>query len=161
MIKNLPNVSFKDPMIWIATWFGCGLMRPGPGTWGTIGALPFGILFYVIGGIPLLFLGILVVCWLGYLAAKRFEEQAGDHDNGAIVVDEVAGMWIALLPTGMNPLYILLAFALFRFFDILKPWPISWADKKIPGAAGVMIDDIIAGFVAALIIGGLRYAGIG
>lgn len=148
-------------MIWVATWFGCGLMRPGPGTWGTIGALPFGILLYVMGGIPLLLLGIVAVCWLGYFAAKRFEEQAGDHDNSAIVVDEVAGMWIALLPTGMNPLYILLAFALFRFFDILKPWPISWADKKIPGAAGVMIDDIIAGFVAALIIGGLRYAGIG
>jgi len=84
----------------------------------------------------------------------------GEHDSGAIVIDEVAGMWITLLPIAYSPIHILLAFALFRFFDIVKPWPISWCDKKLPGALGVMADDVVAGIFSALILGGLINAGI-
>lgn len=79
-----------------------------------------------------------------------------------IVIDEVAGMWIALIPVfGQSLLFVLLAFALFRFFDILKPWPISWLDKNINGAAGVMADDILAGAFAAFCLIGLQYVGLG
>lgn len=156
LIKNL---DFKDPSVWLATWFGCGLMRPAPGTWGTIGALPFGLLLMVAGGAPALLLGALIVTYVGLKVSARFEEMTGTHDNSAIVIDEVAGMWIALLPAALVPLHVLIAFALFRFFDILKPWPVGWADKKLPGARGVMMDDILAGIYAALILGGLRYAG--
>lgn len=155
------KVNFKDPAIWLATWFGCGLMRTAPGTWGTIGALPFGILILAFGGIPALALTTLAICGIGYWAAGKFEEQSGEHDNGAIVIDEVAGMWIALLPTALSIPYVIAAFLLFRFFDILKPWPISWADKKLPGAFGVMADDVIAGIFTALILIGAHFAGLG
>ena len=74
------------------------------------------------------------------------------HDSKMIVIDEVAGQWIALLPAALNPALILIAFILFRFFDILKPWPISFIDKKVPGALGVMGDDIIAGLFAAICV---------
>ncbi len=153
------NVNFKDPAIWLATWFGCGLMRPAPGTWGTLGGLPIGVLIYALGGWIALSIAVVVVSVVGYWAAARFEEQTGEHDNGAIVIDEVAGVWIALIPAGLSIPYVIAAFLLFRFFDILKPWPISWADKKLPGALGVMTDDIIAGIFAALIIAGASYAG--
>lgn len=155
------KVNFKDPAIWLATWFGCGLMKPGPGTWGTIGALPFGILLMALGGWPLLLLSAIGICAAGYWAAGKFEEQSGDHDNGAIVIDEVAGMWIALVPTALSIPYVIAAFVLFRFFDIFKPWPISWADKKLPGAFGVMADDIIAGIFVAIILAGARFAELG
>jgi len=155
------KVNFKDPAIWIATWFGCGLMKPAPGTWGTIGALPFGIFILALGGIPALAVAIGLICVVGHWAAGRFEEQVGEHDSGAIVVDEVAGMWIALIPTALSIPYVIAAFLLFRFFDILKPGPISWADKKLPGAFGVMVDDVIAGIFAALILVGARIAGFG
>lgn len=155
------NVNFKDPAIWLATWFGCGLMKPAPGTWGTLGGLPIGILIYAIGGWIALLIAVLVVSVVGYWAAGKFEEQSGEHDNGAIVIDEVAGVWIALIPAALSIPYVIAAFLLFRFFDILKPWPVSWADKKLPGALGVMADDIIAGIFAALIIAGARFAGFG
>lgn len=152
-------VNFKDPAIWLATWFGCGLMRPAPGTWGTLGGLPVGVLIYAAGGWMALAAAVIAVCAAGYWAAGRFEEQTGEHDSGAIVIDEVAGVWIALIPAGLSIPYVVAAFLLFRFFDILKPWPVSWADKKLPGALGVMADDIIAGIFAALMIAGARYAG--
>lgn len=153
------NVNFKDPAIWLATWFGCGLMRPAPGTWGTLGGLPVGILIYAVGGWVALSAAIILISVAGYWAAGRFEAQTGEHDNGAIVIDEVAGVWIALIPAALNIPYVIAAFLLFRFFDILKPWPVSWADKKLPGALGVMADDIIAGIFAALVIVGARHAG--
>ncbi len=155
------KVNFKDPAIWLATWFGCGLMKPAPGTWGTLGGLPFGILIYAAGGWIALLAAVIVLSLIGYWAAEKFEEQSGEHDNGAIVIDEVAGIWIALIPAALSIPYVIAAFLLFRFFDILKPWPISWADKKLPGALGVMADDIIAGIFAALIIAGARFAGLG
>lgn len=153
-------VSLKDPLILIALWFGCGLMKPGPGTWGTIGALPIGILLLVFGGWPVLLLAALAISVIGYFAAKRYEEQSGVHDASQVVVDEVAGMWIALIPAALTPISVITAFILFRFFDILKPWPVGWADKNLPGATGVMTDDILAGIIAALILVGLQYAGI-
>lgn len=159
--KLLQSLDFKAPWLWIATWFGCGFMRPAPGTWGTLGGLPFALIFLGTGGWPLLLLAALLVTWAGYRAAARFENATKTHDNSSIVVDEVAGLWIALLPAGLSPLLIAAGFFLFRFFDILKPWPVGWADKKVRGAAGVMLDDLLAGGYAALIIGILRYAGLG
>jgi phosphatidylglycerophosphatase A len=81
-----------------------------------------------------------------------------------IVIDEVAGQWLTLIPAiglfGFHPLPVLLAFVLFRLFDILKPWPVSYLDKKIEGGLGVMLDDIAAGIYAGLCLTGLYYAGL-
>ena len=158
----LDKFDFKDPAIWIATWFGSGFLKPAPGTWGTVAALPFGIALYVMSPIFLI-AGICFVLALGLWASCRFTKAAGEKDSSMIVVDEVVGMWIALLPVAANPsiLSIFLAFLLFRFFDILKPWPISFLDQKIEGAAGVMADDILAGVFAAFCMIGLSYVGLG
>ena len=159
--ETLKRLDFKHPATWVATWFGCGFMRPAPGTWGTIGALPFGIILMIVGGIPALLIGLTIVIPLGLWASKHFDRMAKEKDSSMIVIDEVAGMWITLIPASLSPLSILIAFAAFRLFDIWKPWPVSWMDKKMRGAPSVMADDIMAGIYAALLLIGLRYVGLG
>ena len=156
------NFDIKKPWFWLATWFGCGLARPAPGTWGTLGGLPFGIFLMMFGGPVWLAAAAIIVFAAGLWAAREFEKATGEHDSSAIVIDEVAGVWVTLLAATQTPLSVLLAFLLFRAFDILKPWPVSWCDKKLPGAWGVMMDDIAAGIFAAASLYLLRtYAGIG
>ena len=84
------------------------------------------------------------VFWLGLWAADRYMRAVGVHDPGAIVVDEVAGQWLTLAVAPLDPLAYLAGFLLFRVFDVLKPWPAGWLDRRVGGAFGVMIDDIAA-----------------
>ena len=156
---KLKKLDFKHPATWIATWFGCGLMRPGPGTWGTLGALPFGVAL-MLAGFPALIAGIALLFPLGLWAAGKVGEMTQEEDSQMIVIDEAAGIWIALLAATPDLFSILFAFAAFRFFDILKPWPVNWLDRKPGGAVSVMLDDVMAGLYAALVMTGLRYAGI-
>jgi phosphatidylglycerophosphatase A len=142
----------KRPSSLLATWFGCGYLHPAPGTWGTLGAIPFGLILFALGGPILLIIGICIVSAIGLWAADDFGKAVNEPDAKQIVIDEVAGMWIALIPAALNPLLIVVAFAAFRFFDILKPWPVSFADKNFKNATGVMLDDILAGFYAYLCV---------
>lgn len=170
-LKLIRSLNVKAPHIMAATWFGAGFMRPAPGTWGSLAALPFGLLFLSLGGqaaVYTLITAVILVTALGLWAARKFEEDSGVHDCKMVVIDEVAGQWLALIPIAqfstmtqpLFPLYILLAFVLFRFFDILKPWPVSFFDQKVKGALGVMGDDIVAGLYAAMILMGIIvYAG--
>ncbi|MDB5491746.1 MAG: phosphatidylglycerophosphatase family protein [Micavibrio sp.] len=135
-------------------------MRPGPGTWGTIGALPFGIIFLVLGGPLMLILAATALYYPGLKAAAHVMNVTKDPDPKMVVVDEVVGMWLALVPAALTGGSVLLAFALFRLFDILKPWPVSYFDQKMPGAKGVMLDDVAAGIMAAICLVFLRFAGI-
>lgn len=135
-------------------------MRPGPGTWGTLGALPFGIIFLVLGGPVMLILASAALLYPGLKAAQRVIDATGDHDPKIVVVDEVIGMWIALIPAAFTGFSVVLAFALFRLFDILKPWPVSYFDQKMPGAKGVILDDMAAGVMAAISLLILRKCGI-
>lgn len=152
----------------IATMMGVGYIRPAPGTWGSLVALPWGWLLHVLGGFPLLLLGIFAGFAKGWWATAIVTKDSADHDPSEIVVDEVVGQWIALLPLsyaawsmGMNILVMwpgwIAAFLLFRLFDILKPGPVGWADRR-GDALGVMLDDVIAGVFAA--IGVLILAGL-
>lgn len=150
-------LDLKSPATWIATWFGCGLMRRAPGTWGTLGALPFGVALMFAGGWAALLIGLAVIIPLGLWATHDIQKKSGNHDGGFIVIDEVAGMWITLMAAQLTGPSVVLAFILFRTFDILKPWPISWVDKNISGAAGVMADDILAGIVAAICLMGIHH----
>jgi len=159
--KALRLLDFKAPATWVATWGGCGLIRPAPGTWGTLGAMPFGVILLMLGGVPALLIASIIIFPIGLWASKKFEGMVNEKDSGMIVIDEVVGVWIALIPALLTPLSIGLAFVLFRFFDILKPWPIAYFDKHFKGPFGVMIDDVIAGIFAAIILIGLRYVGIG
>lgn len=158
---TIKKLDLKHPSTWLATWFGLGFIPKAPGTWGSLGALPFGMIIYAFGGNMALLVGVLLITAIGFWASKKFEAATGIHDSKMIVIDEVAGMWIALIPAGLDPWLVLLAFALFRVFDITKPWPASYFDKKIKGPLGVMGDDIIAGIFAALCITGIQYAGFG
>ncbi len=154
LIKKL---DFKNPATWVATWFGCGLMRPAPGTWGTLGGLPIGLLILVLWGVEALAVATLLVFILGLWSSRKFEEMTQTHDSSIIVIDEVAGIFITLLACTLTPASIALAFILFRIFDVLKPWPISWLDKNVNGALGVMVDDVAAGIAAALCLWGIHY----
>ena len=143
----------------IATFFFVGLLRPASGTWGSLAALPAGWIIANWAG----FFGLLFATVFVYFAGlwATIEETRGkdNHDPSEIVIDEVAGQWIALLPViyGANMMQAdllalwpgwIAAFALFRLFDITKPGPVGWADKR-DDATGVMLDDVIAGLMAA------------
>ena len=146
----------------IATLLGVGYLRPGPGTWGSLIALPYAWLLHVIGGLPLLALGIIAVFPLGWWATARMTAGQENHDPSEIVVDELVGQWIALLPLshaawsmGIPILNLwpgwIAAVLLFRLFDIAKPWLVGWADRR-GDPLGVMLDDVIAGIFAAVCV---------
>lgn len=137
-----------DPAILLATWFGAGLIRPAPGTWGTLAALPPAWALWSVGGVAALLLGAGAALAAGVWAAQRYAAQTGEHDAGAVVIDEVAGMWLTLVFVPATPSWWIAAFFAFRAFDILKPWPIGWADRRVKGGVGVMLDDILAGAMA-------------
>lgn len=135
----------------ILTWFGCGRSPVAPGTVGSLGALPFAWIILDLDGPTglLMMAGLLFIC--GWLCAEM-DMPGHDSDPSWIVVDEVVGMWIAAAAAPLSLLWFGIAFLLFRFFDILKPWPVGWADRKVGGGMGVMLDDVFAGIYAAVII---------
>jgi len=155
----------------IATFFYVGHMRPAPGTWGSLAALPFAWLIITYSGLYGLIFASILAYFLGHLATKAETKGKDNHDPSEIVIDEVVGQWIALLPIasivssrGLDPLALwpgwIAAFVFFRLFDITKPWIIGWADKR-DDATGVMLDDVIAGVFAAIcvvILGGSYHA---
>ncbi len=149
-------MNYLSPPLLIATWFGSGLIPKAPGTWGSLASVPFGVALHYFFGIYGLLIAIALIAVIGTLCAHEFESQAHTHDDKRIVVDETLGQWIALLPLSYTHNWsILAAFVLFRIFDVLKPWPISYIDKHIPGAIGVMLDDALAGLIAGFILLGV------
>lgn len=119
-------------------------------------ALPFAWVLQMAGGNVLLGLAIAAVFAAGLWSSAGFMDKSKSHDPGAVVIDEVCGQWITLLAAGSaaGPDTVLYAmgFLLFRAFDVLKPWPISLADRKISGAMGVMLDDVLAGVAGAAVL---------
>lgn len=153
-----PSLGFRHPATLIATWFGAGLAPYAPGTWGSIAALPFAwAIAFCFGPLALLAAAILIF-FIGIWAAGRYAQASDAKDPGQIVVDEVAGQWLALVAVPLDPFAYLAAFGLFRLCDIAKPWPASWADRKLGGGVGVMLDDMIAGGYALLVIHIILYA---
>ena len=147
----------------IATFFYVGHMHPAPGTWGSLAALPAAWVIYALFGPWGLIVGIVLSCALGVWATGVETKGKDDHDPSEIVIDEVCGQWIALLPLAFGaarqdadilalwPGWIA-AFALFRLFDITKWGLVGWADR-MDGPTGVMLDDVIAGIFAAIGVG--------
>lgn len=145
--NDLIKAVLRSPIHWLAFGFGSGLSPIAPGTFGTLAA----VLLYL----PLQWLSleaycavVVAVCILGVWICGRSSEMLGVHDHGGIVWDEFAGYFITMIaaPTGWQ--WIVLGFILFRLFDILKPWPIKWADKQVHGGLGIMLDDILAGVIS-------------
>lgn len=134
----------------LGTWFGAGKSPVAPGTFGSLAALPFGFALMFYGNVYWLILATVFVYALGVWATDIVMKELNIEDPGLIVIDEVIGQWIPLMIAPFAPIAYLLAFAFFRFFDILKPWPVGWADKKIHSATGVMLDDVFAGIYALI-----------
>ena len=146
----------------IATFFYVGLLRPAPGTWGSLAALPAALLFVFLFGAPLFAASIVVLYYVGLWATTQETAGKDDHDPSEIVIDEVVGQWVALLPVIIGAFYLktsvlslwpgwIAAFILFRLFDIAKPWHVGHADQR-DDATGVMLDDVIAGLYAAICV---------
>lgn len=141
--------TLSNPIQFLALGFGSGLAPKAPGTFGTLAAIP---LYLVMSGLSpqvygliTLFLAIVGIYICGYCA-----KAVNVHDHPAIVWDEIVGYLITMFMMPVSLTNIVLGFLLFRVFDILKPWPISILDKKVKGGFGIMIDDVVAGFMALL-----------
>lgn len=142
----------------IATFAYVGLIPIAPGTFGSLAALPFGYAIAVLAGPLALILVSLLVFGAGYWATVAETAGSGNHDPSEIVIDEVVGQFLAMLPLAFGAfansnqlIAVASAFVLFRIFDILKPFPISWADG-LETPFGVMLDDVLAGLAAALCV---------
>ncbi|MEX5596608.1 phosphatidylglycerophosphatase A [Pseudophaeobacter sp. C1-32P7] len=158
----------------IGTVLGVGYLRPAPGTWGSLVALPLAYGLHLAGGFPLLAAVTLICTAAGLWAAAEMTRGKEDLDPSEFVMDELAGQFLALWAisypswahgidiTALWPGWVT-AFVLFRLFDILKPGPVGWADRK-KGAVGVMMDDVIAGIFAAIgvaLLAGLSHGVLG
>ncbi len=148
----------RSPILLLAFGFGSGLSPKAPGTMGTLAAIP---LWWLLAQLPLTsyLIVVLIAAVVGITICGRAADQMGVHDHGGIVWDEFVGFWIAMAALPVTWTSMILGFVLFRLFDILKPWPISWLDKKVSGGFGIMIDDVIAGLAAAAVIYFLDYMG--
>ncbi|HST28180.1 MAG TPA: phosphatidylglycerophosphatase A [Rudaea sp.] len=148
----------RHPAGWIACGFGSGLSPFAPGTAGSLAALlPWLALREL--SLPWFALALLLAFALGVWVSDWAIRKLSVADPGAVVWDEFVGQWLALAPLLFWPrgwLWIVGGFVLFRVFDIAKPWPVSWADRKISGGLGVMLDDVIAGVYAALALAALE-----
>lgn len=137
-----------------------GLSPVLPGTCGSAVAALVAPFLYIPLSIPGRICALLVLFWLGGLAATRAERLLGRTDPGEIVIDELVGVWLVLLPFHQPDWkQIGIAFVLFRIFDMTKPWPVHASEQWLPGGFGVMIDDVIAALQALLVMGGLRFFG--
>lgn len=166
----LPVTGKKTPWAWaVGTFFGAGLLKPGPGTWGSVAA----VLLWALAIIPfegrpipgeegfafilaafLTFIAVLLATAIGIPAATRVAQESGREDPGHVVIDEVAGQWLTLVVCRPDWPHALVALSLFRLFDITKPWPIRRLEA-LPGGWGIMLDDLAAGLfglVALLVI---------
>lgn len=159
MSSSNPKIQLKqlrDPVVFIALGLGSGLAPKAPGTAGTLLAVP---LYLVMQNMPLsLYLAVTLAItlsgiWICTYSAKKL----GVHDHPAIVIDEIAGFLITMIAVPPGWHWVLMGFILFRLFDVLKPWPISWLDRNLKGGVGIMLDDVVAGLVSLGILHGSLY----
>ena len=140
-----------NPSCLVALGFGSGLFPVAPGTAGTLAAIP---LYLLLQDLPVtVYLAVVVVLLLGgILVCAYTAERLGVHDHPAIVWDEVVGYLITMIAAPAGWMWTAAGFVLFRLFDILKPWPIGWLDRRVHGGTGIMLDDVIAGVFAAVVL---------
>lgn len=164
----MPASGRKTLWAWaVATFFGAGLLKPGPGTWGSVAATLLWIAWarsslshwHLASGervvahaiAPLTLLAALIATAIGIPAATRVAREAGREDPGFVVIDEVAGQWLTLVVCRPDWQHALLALGLFRLFDITKPWPIRRLEA-LPEGTGIMLDDLAAGLFGAVVL---------
>jgi len=160
MEQDLKRPPLWHPLSLIATWFGSGRLPGAPGTWGSLTALPFAWVIMGVGGPLALASAALALFAIGWPVSSAYARRLGRGDPGEVVVDEVVGLWLTLIVAPLDPVIFAIGFVFFRILDILKPWPVSFIERKFSGGLGIMLDDVIAGAIAAAILGaGLRLMG--
>lgn len=156
--KLTVNQIMTDWRLFLAFGFGSGLSPLGPGTAGTLAAIPVYLLFLVFGDQVYLLL-TLTVCVSGVWICQYAADKLGVHDFGGIVWDEIAGYLVTMLFVPFSWSAVVIGFLLFRLFDIFKPWPICILDKELGGGLGIMLDDILAGIFSWAILMGFVWLG--
>ena len=153
-VKVEPN--WFNPIHLLAFGFGSGAAPKAPGTWGTLAAV---LIYWPLSQLSPehYLLMLLVTSVMGIYICGQTARDLGVHDHGSIVWDEFVGFWITMFAAPVGWVWVAVGFVLFRFFDIIKPWPISWIDKRITGGFGIMLDDVIAGVMAAVVLQGIAW----
>lgn len=153
-VKVEPN--WFNPIHLLALGFGSGAAPKAPGTCGTLVAV---LIYWPLSQLSPehYLLMLLVTSVMGIYICGQTAKDLGVHDHGSIVWDEFVGFWITMFAAPVGWIWVVVGFVLFRFFDIIKPWPISWIDKKITGGFGIMLDDVIAGVMAAGVLQGIAW----
>ena len=146
-LRLRPKHVVAHPANVFALGFGLGLSKYAPGTVGSLLGLPLFLLLQPLGIFGML-IAIAVLFGFGVWCCEVCSKNLEVHDHPGIVWDEVVGMLITLLFAPLSWLSLLLGFLLFRFFDVLKPWPIGWVDARVSGGLGIMLDDVLAGIFA-------------
>jgi phosphatidylglycerophosphatase A len=156
MNKEIVKPNWANPVHLLAFGFGSGAAPKAPGTFGTLAAV---LLYWPLSTLTTeYYLWMLILTSLvGIFLCGKTAKDLNVHDHGGIVWDEFVGFWITMFMAPAGLTWVVIGFVLFRFFDIIKPWPISWIDKKVSGGLGIMLDDIVAGVMAALVLQGLAW----
>jgi phosphatidylglycerophosphatase A len=145
------NIDWRNPAHLLAFGFGAGLAPRAPGTFGTLLALPLYALMQPLA-LPMYLAALAALFGIGVVVCGRAARDMGVHDDPAIVWDEVVGYLIAMAFAPVGWVAAVAGFVLFRAMDILKPWPIGWADRRVGGGFGIMLDDVMAGVYAGLVL---------
>lgn len=142
---------FTDPVHFLAFGFGSGLSPKAPGTAGTVAAIA---LFLLLQPLPLwaYLLATVVVTVAGFWLCGESARRLGVHDHPGIVWDEFAGFLVTMIAAPTGWVWVLIGFVLFRLFDIVKPWPARWFDRHLHTGAGIVMDDIVAGLYALIVL---------
>lgn len=152
---NAKNI-LKNPVHCLAFGFGSGLAPKAPGTFGTLMAIP---LYLLLSELPLMAYAVIVIVAfiIGIYLCGKTADDLGVHDHPGIVWDEFVGFWITMFAAPVGLIWLVIGFALFRLFDIWKPWPIKLFDKNMETGLGIMIDDVLAGIYALVLLQTLVY----
>lgn len=155
-MSKTPTSVWRNPVHFLAFGLGSGAAPWAPGTFGTLAAVP---LWYLLAqtSLPVYLTLTLVAFVIGIWLCGRTSRDLGVHDHGGIVWDEFVGYWITMIAVPVDWIWALLGFVLFRLFDIWKPWPIRPIDRHVHGGLGIMLDDVLAGVFAALVLQGLLW----
>jgi phosphatidylglycerophosphatase A len=153
MVYNpkLNKTVLTHPIHFLAFGFGSGLAPFAPGTFGTLAAVPLYLLMIKFS-LPIYLAITLLSISVGFWLCGRSSKMLGVHDHSGIVWDEFAGFFITMIAAPQGWQWIVFGFVLFRLFDIWKPWPIYIIDKKVQGGVGIMMDDVIAGVFALVVL---------
>ena len=147
-----PSTIFKNPIYFLAFGFGSGLSPIAPGTFGTLAAIPIYLaLTYSVNSLVYLLI-VVLFSLLGFWLCDKTAKGLGVHDHPGIVWDEIVGFLITMYLIPLSWVWIIVGFLLFRVFDILKPWPIHYLDEKVENGIGIMLDDILAGIFAWVVL---------